>query len=211
MSGTLAALVSTSSSRTNAELQRLIVKLEDPYFRAMLTHLAVGDWTEILEEETLPFYERLAIAFQFLEDKPITSFLRRWLDNARVMGTVDALMLTGLNKLGFDIVQKYIDRTGDVQTASILAAYVTPWKFQYRRCQQWMETYRDILDGFKMHHYRVAFDIEYGHILKSAVDSGDMPETEWVPAQIMIRCHYCNKSVNQPASTQTRGRVCCSL
>ena len=50
MSGTIAALTphaSHSGSIKSTELRehyaRLIIRLHDPYFRVMLTHLAVGD------------------------------------------------------------------------------------------------------------------------------------------------------------------------
>jgi hypothetical protein len=41
----------------------------------MLTQLASKDWFKVLEEELLPLRERLAIAFQFLEDKALSSYL----------------------------------------------------------------------------------------------------------------------------------------
>lgn len=200
MSGTIAAVVSAHSSATsrNSELQRhcehLIVKLQDPYFRAMLTHLTAGDWSDVLSEEMLPFRERLAIAFQFLDDKALTSYLRL------CKGDVDSLIVTGLTKSGMDLLQTYVDKTGDVQTAAILTSYVNPWKVQDVRGEKWLESYRDLLDGFKLHNFRVIFDIECGKILQSAVHNGDIPPFQWVPNQILIRCNYCNKPVNGTGS-----------
>lgn len=110
MSGTLAALVPHASGipPENFELrehcERLIVRLQDPYFRAMLTHLTLGDWDEVLQEDALSFKERLAIAFQFLEDRDLTSYLRRMVDNACAKGDIEGLMLTGLTKQGMDIL-----------------------------------------------------------------------------------------------------------
>lgn len=209
MSGTLAALSSHSSvsASRSAELQKhcehLIVKLQDPYFRAMLTSLTMGDWSDVLSEEVLPFRERLAIAFQFLDDKGLTSYLRS------CRGDIDSLIVTGLTKSGMDILQSYIDRTGDIQTGAILVSYVNPWKFRDVRGERWLEGYRDLLDGFKLHHYRVAFDIDYGNILQAAIFSGDIEPFTWVPSQILIRCHYCNKPVTVPGSvvTQKAGKV----
>lgn len=212
MSGTLAALSSHTSPRTQEfreHCERLIVRLQDPYFRAMLTYLTLGDWSEVLDEEVLPFRERLAIAFQFLDDKALTSYLRRCATRSCARGDIDAIIVTGLTKPGLDILQSYVDRTGDVQTAAILASYVCPWKFPDDRAERWIESYRDLLDGFKLHHHRVAFDIDRGHILQGAIQSGDMPPVNWAPSHILIRCNYCNKIVNVPgAVSPTKGNVC---
>ncbi|KAF7424357.1 hypothetical protein PC9H_009664 [Pleurotus ostreatus] len=214
MSGTLAALIphGSSSSSMNLELrehcERLIVRLQDPYLRAILTHLTLGDWSEILDEEILPFRERLAIAFQFLDDKSLSSYLRRCIERSSASGDIDCLIVAGLTKPGLDILQGYVDHTGDVQTAAIMASFVSPWKFVDRRVDHWLDSYRDILDGFKLFHHRVNFDVERGNVIQAAIQNGDIPRVDYVPRQISMRCNYCNKQVSPPNSAaQSKGRV----
>lgn len=213
MSGTLAALIPQGSASTTknfdlrAHCERLIVRLQDPYFRAMLTHLISGDWSEVLEEEVLPFRERLAVAFQFLDDATLSSYLRRTAEQSCARGDIDAIIVTGLTKSGMEILQSYVDRTGDIQTATILSSYVCPSKFTDCRAERWVDAYRDLLDGFKLHHHRVKFDVERGQIIQEAVHNGDLPrQYEWAPRQILIRCHYCSKAITLPhyAAMQTR-------
>lgn len=207
MSGTLAALVPTEGpgpSRNpdlRAQCERLIVRLQDPYFRAMLTHLALGDWSEVLEEESLPLRERLAIAFQFLDDVALSSYLRRITERSIFRGDIEGIIVTGLTPPGMDILQSYVDRTGDIQTAAILSAYVSPAKFPDTRVGRWLEAYRDLLDGFKLFHHRVSFDIDRGQIIQDAVQNGDVAPFEWAPRQILIRCNYCNKAISVPGSS----------
>ncbi|KAF8624642.1 hypothetical protein AX15_005795 [Amanita polypyramis BW_CC] len=210
MSGTLAALLpsvpiaSSSPSVKSAELrmhcERLIVRLHDPYFRALLIHLTSGDWSDVIEEESLPFRERLAIAFQFLDDRALSSYLKRSVEQATVRGSIDSLMLTGLRcRAGMDIIQAYVDRTGDVQSAAMLSALVwpsyyaqqqsptlnalsarpgyfgyTPGRLLDMRPEKWVETYRDTLDGFKLFHCRAYFDIERGQIMNDAIHNGEI-------------------------------------
>ena len=214
MSGTLAALVPHTSGmppdsfELREHCERLIVRLQDPYFRVMLTHLTLGDWDEVLQEDALPFKERLAIAVQFLEDRDLTSYIRRMVDNACTKGDIEGLILTGLTKQGMDILQSYVDRTGDVQTAAILSAQVCPAKFADPRADRWLEAYRDLLDGFKLFHYRVGFDIERGRILQDAIINDNLPPFEWAPGQMLIKCNYCNKAVNATGvGTTDKGRV----
>ncbi|KAI9450344.1 hypothetical protein BJY52DRAFT_1206162 [Lactarius psammicola] len=125
MSGTLAAL--TPASNKTPELrhqyERLIMRLEDPYFRAMLTYLAAGDWVDVLEEEHIPLRERL--------DDALSAYLRRMAETSVAQGDVEGIIL----------LQNY--------TAAILGAYDTRverwldayrdfldgWKFFHHRCQ----------------------------------------------------------------------------
>jgi hypothetical protein len=213
MSGTLAALVPSGSGSfsKNPDLrdqcERLIVRLQDPYFRAMLTHLALGDWTEVLEEESLPLRERLAISFQFLDDAALTSYLRRTADRCSSRGDIGGLIVTGLTEPGMDILQSYVNRTGDIQTAAILSSYVSPAKFSDTRVERWLEAYRDLLDGFKLFHHRVTFDIDRGQIIQEAVQNGDVAPFEWAPRQILIRCNYCNKSMSVPGADDQKTKV----
>ena len=115
MSGMLAALGPGSGAK-NPDLrehcERLIIHLHDPYLRAMLTHLTVGDdWTEVLEEEALPIRERLAIALQFLSDKELSSYLRRTTDRSLQNGNIEGLIFTGLTNQGVELLQMKDSRT----------------------------------------------------------------------------------------------------
>ena len=217
MSGTIAVLApstSNSSSTRGVELKehygRLITRLHDPYFRAMLAHLVMGDWNDVLNEKVIPFGERLSIAFQFLDDKALASYLQRTIDHACAHGDIDALIVTGLTPAGMNILQAYVDRTGDVQTAAILSSYICPQRFKDRRAERWLDAYRDLLDGFRLHKCRVILDIERGQRLNGAIQNGDMVPQDLVPRQILIRCHYCNKPVSNPPTAldpQQMGRV----
>lgn len=203
MSGMLAAFSpTTGSGLKNSELrdhcERLIVRLQDPYLRAMLTHLTVSDdWTEVLQEDALPLRERLAIAFQFLTDKELTTYLRRIVDQSARDGDIEGLIVTGLTPQGFDILQTYLDTTGDVQTAAILASLNAP-RAQDRRADRWLDAYRDLLDGWKLFHYRCQLDIDRGRILNDAIQRAEIPPSKWAPPQIIIKCNYCNKSLQPP-------------
>lgn len=208
MTGTLAALIpgSPKNNELREHTERLIVRLQDPYLRAMLTQLTSRDWSDVLEEEALPLLERLAIAFQFLDDRALSLYLHRTVERACMRGDIEGLIVTGMTPRGMDILQNYVDRSGDVQTAAILSSYVCPARFQDTRSERWLESYRDLLDGLKLFHHRVNFDIARGQILRDAVQNGDLPPTfEWAPRHILIRCNYCSKPMN-PVSGASVGK-----
>ena len=230
MSGTIAALIPQkgTSIRLREHYNRLIVRIEvcnqisrflteplnalkDPYIRVMLTHIALEDWLEILEEESLPLRERLAIAFRFLDDRAVSSYLRQLADRFRLDGDIEGLIVTGLTPIGLDVLQGYVDSTGDVQSASILASFVCPAAFKDPRADRWLEAYCSLLDGWKLFHHRCQFDISRGEIIKEAVMKEKVPPFEWVAPQLAIKCGFCNKAINARtpmAGPGGRTRVC---
>ncbi|PCH35953.1 hypothetical protein WOLCODRAFT_126455 [Wolfiporia cocos MD-104 SS10] len=203
MSSVLVAVqtaTSSKSSELSAQCERLLVRLQDPYLRVMLSYLMYRDkdwdWEEVLHEDTLPLRERIAIALQFLEDKQFASYLRRIVDRCTHDGDIEGLIVTGLTPPGLDILQAYVDSTGDVQTSAILSS-LSPSIAQDVRFERWLDAYRDLLDGWKLFHFRCQFDIERGRMLQDAVQHMDIPPYDWAPRQILLKCHYCNKPMDR--------------
>lgn len=213
MSGMLAALTSVGSAGVrNAELretcERLVVRLQDPYLRAILSHLtAIDDWDEVLGEDLLPLRERLAIALQFLNDKELTGYLRRVLDRCIHDGDIEGLIVSGLTSQGMDILQAFLDASGDIQTVSLLAS-LNPARAQEGRTERWLDAYRDLLDEWKLFHFRCQFDIDRGRILNDAVQSGEIQPFKFTPSQMILRCNYCNKHLTPPLPNNLRATSC---
>ena len=173
----------------------------------MITHLTVNDWTDVLDEDSLPVRERLAVAFHFLDDKALSSFLRSVADQAVHKGDLGGLIVTGFTAQGMEILQKYVDVTGDVQTAAIISSLRVPSLISHNGktltksiVDRWVEVYQDLLDGWKLFHHRCQFDIDRGKIIQEALGGSDGQRKSWQPRQVMIRCHFCNKTVDPVAS-----------
>lgn len=183
------------------------MRLEDPYFRAMLTYLAAGDWADVLEEEYIPLRERIVIALQFLEDDALSAYLRRIAEASVAQGDVEGIIVTGLTASGMQLLQNYIDRTGDVQTAAILGAYVHPHQLEDARVERWLDAYRDFLDGWKFFHHRCQLDIDRGQMMQDFTQAAERDPVQLVPPQVIIRCNYCNKSTSEPQGVATANKV----
>lgn len=210
MSGMLAALAPSSGGTVqNPELvehsERLVVRLQDPYLRAMLTYLAVRDWSEVLQEDALPLRERLAIAFQFLDDRALGSYLHCVASRSSQDGNLEGLIVTGLTTPALDILQTYVDVTGDVQTAAMLSSMTSAGAHD-SRADRWLEAYRDLCDGWRLFHHRCQFDTDRGRILQDAVRNEELAPYEWAPRQILLRCNYCNKPMD-PTPPEMRGHA----
>jgi hypothetical protein len=212
LSGTITALMSMADNLSKRNdlrdhCERLVNRLEDPYLRAMVTQLTSGEWSDVLDEIALPLRERLAISLHFLDDVSLGPYLRRTADLCRTSGDIEGLLLTGLTPAGLDVLQSWLDSTGDVQTAAILASRVPSERMRDRRVERWIDTYRELLDGWNMFHERCDFDVARGEIIQRAIHAGDAKSREWAPKQFIVRCSYCNKPLDAPASYDGRVRA----
>ena len=219
MSGTLAVLLQAGSSSKNHDLhdycQRLVVKLQDPHFRIMVSYVVFNDWSDVIEEEALPIRERLSIALRFLDDKSLSYYLKQLSDECISSGSIEGLLVTGLTGRGLDVLQSYVDMTGDVQTAALLASLICPGRYKDARAERWIDAYHDLLDCWKFFHHRCQFDIDRGRLMQEDVNAGDIQPVHWVKPQFLIRCTFCSKVVNAPTqqhqqlSTTLRRKVSC--
>ncbi|EUC66944.1 WD repeat protein, putative [Rhizoctonia solani AG-3 Rhs1AP] len=181
--------------------QKLGSRLEDPYLRIMMAHLAFDDWITVVEEAAIPLRDRLNIALRFLDDGQLGQFFQSVKKDLERSGDLEALLFTGLTSSGLRVLQRYVDNTGDVQTPAILTALVCPGILQDERSERWIFVYQDLLDNWRMFHQRCQFDIEKGEILRELVLSGDREPFEWVPRQLAMRCNFCDKIVNATGPT----------
>jgi hypothetical protein len=69
----------------------------------------------------------------------MTAYLDRTLDKLIQEGDVEGVVVTGLTVKGVDLLEKALDRNGDVQTASLIMSYIVPKRFKDSRVEDWVE------------------------------------------------------------------------
>lgn len=139
-------------------------RVDDPYMRAVLSRVGGDGWESVLEEEAIPILDRTAIAVCNLNDDELTSFLRNRLN--RFMRNPSP-WLTSLSFVGFTapsvgLLQRWLERTGDIQTVALLSAHFPASRLnasERETVRRWNESYRDLLDGWGMWGQRVEYDI----------------------------------------------------
>ncbi|VDK35613.1 unnamed protein product [Taenia asiatica] len=107
-------------------------RLHNPYLRLMFKFLTVArgdfsndvDFMEILENESLFLIDRLAFACLYLNDDKLREYVLSTFHRMLGDGRLEAILLTGLSSSHFfDLLQRYVDFTFDVQTAAILGLH----------------------------------------------------------------------------------------
>jgi len=186
---------SSSSNSTWKDLaSEMATELDDPYQRAIFAYIANSEWKDVLYDIGLPIRERIGIALRWLDDGDLTNFLEEVTKAAVSSGDLEGIILTGVSEESTRLLQEYINRTGDVQTAALVSAFASPRYFRDERVENWTESYRQLLNSWHLFHARAKFDVARGQASKdrSGVMTLSPPQR-----QVYVRCANCDRSVSQ--------------
>ncbi|RPA99780.1 hypothetical protein L873DRAFT_1767099 [Choiromyces venosus 120613-1] len=199
------ALSSTSvnnSNNTNGNIWKdlcrdMAVELDDPYLRSIFAYVSNGDWKDVLDDLGLPIRERLGIALRWLKDSELTNYLADLTLKLVADGDLDGIVVTGVTEQAINLLQVYINRTGDVQTAALVSAFTVPRYFSDDRVSNWHDSYRHLLNSFRLFHARAKFDVARSNGAGAGgVGAGNMPHTApGTSATKATVCPHCKKSL----------------
>ncbi|EMP32701.1 WD repeat-containing protein mio-A [Chelonia mydas] len=171
----------------------LRLQLNNPYLCAMFAFLTSesGSYDGVLYENKVAVRDRVAFACKFLNDAQLNRFIEKLTNELKDAGNLEGILLTGLTKDGVDLMESYVDRTGDVQTASYCMLQGSPSDvLKDEKVQYWIENYRNLLDAWRFWHKRAEFDIH-----RSKLDPSSKPL-----AQVFVSCNFCGKSISYSCS-----------
>ncbi|KAL4646854.1 WD repeat-containing protein mio [Arapaima gigas] len=171
----------------------LRLQLRSPYLRASFAFLTSepGSYDGVLYESKVAVRDRVAFACMFLSDTQLPRYIDKLTNEMKEAGNLEGILLTGLTRDGVDLMESYVDRTGDVQTASFCMLKGSPGEVvKDPRVQCWIENYRNLLDAWRLWHKRAEFDIH-----RSKLDPSSKPL-----AQVFVSCNFCGKSISYSCS-----------
>ncbi|KAK6461456.1 elongation factor 2 [Scheffersomyces coipomensis] len=207
MSTAVAGYLAYKNSNVNSpwkdQCRRMASELDDPYLRAIFAFIADNDWWDVLDEHALPLRERLGVALRFLSDKDLNVYLNRIADSVVAKGELEGLILTGLTPRGIDLLQSYVNRTSDVQTAALISAFACPRYFSDDRIKHWIDCYRSLLNSWGLFRTRAKFDVARTKLSKNFAGNATIKAA---PKQVYLQCSRCNKNLSKP-KTNNMGQV----
>ncbi|XP_028039726.1 GATOR complex protein MIOS [Bombyx mandarina] len=182
--------------------------LPDAYLRGLLHFLAASapappalhapsappDLSAVLDETEMRLEDRVAFACMFLSDGKLHEYVRHTADALVQRGDLSGVLLTGAGAEGAALLQHWLDASGDVQSAALLAARCfTPELLALPHVQHWLDSYRGLLDGWRLWWARCALDTWVcGGSAAAAV------------RHVCVACTYCGKSVAAAAGARPR-------
>ncbi|CCD25277.1 Sea4p NDAI_0E04600 [Naumovozyma dairenensis CBS 421] len=177
------------------QCRKMSSELEDPYLRVIFAFIADNDWWDILYEPAISLRERLGVALRFLNDTDLSKFLQRTSSIVIANGELEGLILTGITPNGIDLLQSYVNKTSDIQSAALISIFGSPKYFRDERVDEWIERYRTMLNSWNLFSMRAKFDVLRTKL--SRTSSGIITAVT-KPRQLYIQCIHCKKNVNNP-------------
>jgi hypothetical protein len=179
--------------------------LHHPYLVALLEFLLAlhmqTTFNAVYDNPSLSWCDRAGFVIRFVNDKALYAALGDLSKKGVGEGEIDALPIVGLTPDGLKLLIKYVSETADVQTAAFVASYfpVTVLSTSADFANDWIESYRELLNTWKLWHVRAKFDVQRRCSKKEEVVGGLVPaapENDAPAPTITIDCLYCNKSIS---------------
>lgn len=154
--------------------------------------------------------DRIGFACNFLSDTHLSEFIEYLNRQLTKEGNLDGMLLTGkfwfsnllkncsyavlplhlgLSTDGLNLLQSHVDKTGDIQTVSLLSLHASNQEVSKDgRMQQWVNSYRSLLDSWRLWTQRAKFDVQFY--------KGNPSGVEKPPQQVYVSCNYCGKGIS---------------
>ncbi len=168
--------------------------LSDPYARAILALVRYGDWHDVLAETSLPLTYRVGIALMYLDDQELTQYINGTTAESIEQGDIEGIIFTGLTGQAIPLLQNYIVKFSDLQTAILAVSFASPRYFTDYLVDVWRESYRATLNTYRMFIPRVHFDVQSTKLSTPPNRKALLPPA---PRQISLRCNNCDQSLDR--------------
>lgn len=175
-------------------IQDLVTSLRDPYARAMLALVSHSDWRDVLKETSLPLRDRVGIALMYLPDDELLRYINVTTAEAIKAGDIEGIVLTGLGPKSVPLLENYIRKFSDLQTAVLALSFASPRYFTDPRVTAWRQTYRSQLDQLGMFIQRAHFDV---HLTKFSTLPNGQCTLPPPPRQVSLHCTFCEHCLDE--------------
>ena len=201
--GVVAMALSGFSEERSGSLWREMVlsshkDMSNPYLRAMFTFLlAVSTtggnsnpneslFTAVLDENIITS-DKIAFSSLHLPDQKLLWYVNDYWKDVLETGDLTGFYICGgSSQESVALLQKFVDKTGDVQTASWLALKaLTPELVRGEQVRFWIDSYKNLLDSWGLYIARIKLDNALNEV-------GVSSNQEY---QIYIACTYCQSTI----------------
>ncbi|PVU98918.1 hypothetical protein BB560_005583 [Smittium megazygosporum] len=203
---TTKSLIPFKSRLSLATASVLEKNFSNPVLQVIFDFLKSGSWlTAIKNTSSIKFLDKIALSLVYLNDTELEAYLHEIRDSCNLFGNLEGLLLCGLEKNGIELISKYVDNTGDIQTAALISGI---WPYEHsnsngnpKKCElevseQWRLEYRKLLNRWTLYNEKCLFDVESGNLRES---KGLKRTSEYFSTALLktvnVRCSYCRTGV----------------
>lgn len=173
---------------------------EDPALKALLTFLTTGNWRDVMKTNYLHLGYRVALGLNYLNDTELSGFIQSETARAIKNGDLEGVLLTGLGEQAMDLLQTYLTKSNDLQTAVLAMGHTCPKYVNDMRYDMWRETYFEQMQVWHCFNERTKFTVEHNRLSRSRDGTSMLPQP---PKQIALRCNHCDSSLARRDGTRS--------
>lgn len=166
---------------------------DDPALKALLTYLTNGDWRDVMKTNYLHLGYRVALGLRYLNDTELSGFIQSETARAIRNGDLEGILLTGLGSQAMDLLQTYVTRTNDLQSAVLAASFTNPLYVDDIRWEMWKDTYFQQMQTWRAFNERTKFVIQHNRLARTRERSS--AKIGKTPAQVALKCAHCHGSL----------------
>ncbi|KJX96835.1 hypothetical protein TI39_contig598g00029 [Zymoseptoria brevis] len=167
---------------------------DDPALKALLTFLTTGTWRDVMKTNYLHLGYRVALGLKYLNDTELAGFIQSETARAVKNGDLEGLLLTGLGEQAMDLLQTYVSKTNDLQTAVLAMAFTNPLYVDDARWNMWKETYFNQMQSWRAFSERAKFVIQHSRMSRTWEGQSVLPAPT---GQLTLRCNHCQSSLSR--------------
>lgn len=173
---------------------------DDSALKALLTYLESGDWRDVMKTPYLNLGYRLALGLKYLNDTELNGFIQSETARALKNGDPEGVLLTGLAEQSMDLFQRYITRSGDVQTAVLATAFTNPLYVDDPRWEMWKESYFLDMQAWQAFAERTRFVVEHNRLARTREGRCLVTPTA---VQAKLHCVHCRSAIRRPTHLES--------
>ncbi|KAK6433368.1 hypothetical protein LTR95_010453 [Oleoguttula sp. CCFEE 5521] len=177
---------------------------DDLALKALLTFLEKGDWRDVMKTNYLHLGYRVALGCKYLNDTELSGFLQTETARAIRNGDLEGILLTGLGEQAMDLMQTYLTRTNDLQTAVLATAFTNLRYVDDVRWQMWKDVYFQQLQSWRCFAERARFTVQHNRMAVSRDGKALMQSPK---GQVTLRCVGCQGSLARSDSRYVFGKA----
>lgn len=165
---------------------------DEPYLKGLLAYFISGDWNTVVEMEQISLTDRVGVALKYLSDDKLTHFLKLSTQETIAYGNIEGLLLTGLTNRAMDLLEHYISKFGDLQSAVLILSRACPLYIQDPRWALWKDIYLNQMQVWRTFLERTHYIKE--HNLRCVTRDGLSINKPASPS-LALRCHNCQQNL----------------
>ncbi|KAF2875502.1 ubiquitin-protein ligase-like protein E3 [Massariosphaeria phaeospora] len=165
---------------------------DEPYLKGLLAYFISGDWSSVVDMTQLSLTDRVGVALKYLSDDKLSHFLKLSTQETVAYGNIEGLLLTGLTARAMDLLEHYISKFGDLQSAVLILSRACPLYIQDPRWALWKDIYLHQMQVWRTFLERTQYI--KAHNLRCVTREGRSLNKPSSPS-IAIRCPNCHQNL----------------